>query len=226
LEGTKGEPLYLEMMREEPNLPAHAPNPYFVTCFSEEEDDLVQWKCYGDGGIGYAIGFRAATLFGASSSMLVRVNYDKALHERIAAKVAEATVQFFSEGLKNERAATPGEWETEFLVVWDGLISKLAPMVKDPSFKNENEYRVVHELVVDEIPEMKFMQRKTMMSRHLPLRFPLGGGMVRCKLPIAKVLVGPCPHREITRISVDTLLRKMGYVGVPVYSSARPLQQL
>lgn len=32
---------------------------YFVACFSEVEDDLSQWRGYGGGDCGYAIGFRS-----------------------------------------------------------------------------------------------------------------------------------------------------------------------
>lgn len=51
-------------LSDEPESPSHAPSMYFVTCFSEEEDDLSQWRAYCGGENGYAIGFRAAGLFG------------------------------------------------------------------------------------------------------------------------------------------------------------------
>jgi hypothetical protein len=216
---------YLKLIEEEPERPNHAPSPFFVTCFSQEDDDLNQWRSHCGGENGYAIGFVVSKLFGTANSVLVRVNYDRALHEELAAEVAEATVKFFQEGLEKNRAESPEKWEEEFLTHWDPFISRLAPMVKDPGFNSENEYRIVHEFHVEELKDMKFVQKKTMLSRHLALSFPLGGEAWVPRLPIAKVMVGPCRHREITRISVDTLLRKMGYGSGKVVSSQRPFQE-
>ena len=214
---------YLRLMEEEPERPAHAPSPFFVSCFSEQEDDLPQWRSYCGGENGYAIGFVARTLFGVGP--LVRVNYDGPLHQKLATEIADATVKFFLEGLEKKRAETADKWAEEFLTFWDPFLTRLAPMVKDPGFGSEKEYRIIHEFTVPELKNMCFVQKKTMMSRHIALSFPLGGEAWVPRLPIAKILVGPCRHREITRISVDTLLRKMGYGGGKVYSSKRPFQE-
>lgn len=89
----------------------------------------------------------------------------------------------------------------------------------------EQEYRVVHEFQRAELKEITFIQKKTMMSRHLPLSFPRGGEAWVPRLPLEKIIVGPCRHLEITRVSVDTLLRKMGYGTGRVSASVRPFQQ-
>jgi len=212
-------------IEEEPDFPNHAPSAFFVACFSAEEDDLSQWRSYGLGENGYAIGLRAKNLFGSLNSILVRVNYDKELHEKIASEVAEATVRFFREGVNNKRAATISTWEDEFLAAWDLEITYLAPLVKDPCFKAENEYRIIHVFNTGEIKDLKFIQKETMMARHLPLSLPLGGEAWVPRLPIERVIVGPCRHREITRVSVDTLLRKMGYGTGRVIASKRPFQK-
>lgn len=216
---------YVKLIEEEPNHPNHAPSLFFVSCFSEVEDDLSQWRSYSDGENGYAIGLSAARMWVDGNSLLVRVNYDAKLHEQVAASAAEKTVEFFQDGLKKNRAATPEEWKKEFFQVWDPRISRLAPMVKDPAFAAEKECRVVHELQVGELKNMRFVQKTTLMSRHLPLSFPNGGEAWVPRLPIVKVLVGPCRHKEITRISVDTLLRKMGYGTGLVFSSKSPFQK-
>ena len=216
---------YVKLVEEEPDHPAHAPSPFFVTCFSQMEDDLSQWRSYSGGENGYALGFSAGALFGVPNSWLVRVNYEKGLHEKLASAVAEATIRFFKEGLINERAETPAKWKEEFLTFWDPFITRLAPMVKDSSFAAEQEYRIVHEFQRCELKDVTFVQKKTMMSRHLPLAFPRGIEAWVPRLPLERVIVGPCRHLEITRISVDTLLRKMGYGSGRVASSLRPFQE-
>jgi hypothetical protein len=165
---------YLTLLEEQPDRPNHAPSPFFVSCFSAQEDDLSQWRSYGGGENGYAIGFRGPGLLGVPNSLLVRVSYDKAAHEKIASEVAEATVRFFRDGLEQKRSESAEIWEGEFLEKWDTLITYLAPLVKDPGFSSENEFRIVHELQVTELKDMKFIQKDTMMSRHLPLGLPRG----------------------------------------------------
>jgi hypothetical protein len=53
---------------------------------------------------------------------VVKVNYDKANHQSVAADVAEATLRFYREGLEQKRAATPEEWAKEFFLPWDEWI--------------------------------------------------------------------------------------------------------
>ena len=150
---------------------------------------------------------------------LQRVNYDPETHAAVAKEAAEATLRFYSEGLKEGL----DDWDNVFLECWDYTLTQLAPMVKDPGFAVEQEIRLVHQLQQPEFSQLKVRQRKTMMSRHLPMRFPSAGPL---GVPISKVIVGPCRHREITRISVDTLLRTHGYPSGLVVSSQRPYQEM
>ena len=93
----------LKFFDEEPEFPVNAAIPYFVTCFSLEGDDLAQWRSYCSGENGYAIGFRAGGFFGIPNRILVKVNYDREAHERLAMKAAEATVRFFADGIEKKR---------------------------------------------------------------------------------------------------------------------------
>jgi hypothetical protein len=222
---------YLKIYDENPELPTHAPSPFFVACFTQQDDDVNLWRSYWSGENGYAVGFKAGNLT-APLNALVKVNYDKALHEQIALTVAEATVKVYEEELqarqKDESATLEQtfleevlkdeleKWETEFMMEWDVALSYLSPLVKDPGFAAENEYRIIHEFNPDDLRNAVLVQKKTMMTRHIPLSFPRGGEAWVPRLPIEKVMIGPCRHREITRISVDTLLRKMGYGGQSV----------
>jgi hypothetical protein len=49
---------YLKLFEEDPKMPSHAPSPFFIACFSSEEDNLSQWRAYCNGVNGYAIGFK------------------------------------------------------------------------------------------------------------------------------------------------------------------------
>lgn len=101
---------------------------------------------------GYAIGFPTGGPFGPGHTV-ARVNYDSALHRVLAAKVASASIRFFREGLQ-KRGGSGEDWEKEFPVEWDTMLSYLSPMVKHADFKGENEYRVVHQLQQNEFPNL------------------------------------------------------------------------
>jgi hypothetical protein len=206
---------------EESALSLHLSSWWFVTCFSKEKDDLSQWRAYSgsNSGEGYALAFYAGGLF-APSHALVRVNYDRAVHRELATKIAKATLQFISEGrekLKKEAAETQEAWVSEFLNDWTIRIGVFGPVVKDPSFRAENEYRIVHQLQAKELSKLQFKQKQTLMSRHLPLVFQ--------SLPIVEVMLGPAHrHREISRVSINTCLQQHGHNAVPVSFSAIPFQ--
>jgi hypothetical protein len=213
---------YVELLDDTDATPNNMHLPYFVCCFSALEDDLSQWRSYGGGENGYAIGIRVRDLFGASNSLVVRVDYNRDKHLKLAVQAAEATVRFYKEGLE---AAIPN-WDEVFLAVWDVSLTQLAPALKDPGFELEREVRVIHQLNQLELPDLRVLQRKTMMSRHLPMRFPAGAPVHRPRIPIHRIMVGPSRHKAISAVSVDTLLRTHGYAGGVVFSSARPFQEM
>ncbi len=214
----------LEYFKENPDFPAQAIVPHFVTCFSEERDDLSQWRAYGGGENGYAIGFRAVDLWGCPDAALVRINYDAALHSALALKAVEAMVEFFLDAVKKYVPADLTKFGKEFFEAWDPAITMVAPLVKDPGFRKERECRIVKGFQLDELEKLKFLQKGTMMSRHLPLQPSRGSATTPYRLPIAEAMVGPCRHPQISRTSVDTILRQKGYPTGLVSISKIPFQ--
>jgi hypothetical protein len=217
----------LELTSENPAVPNHAPSRFFVACFSTIEDDLSQWRAYSESGgeNGYSIGFVLRGFNGYPFSAVLKVNYDSELHKKIASCIAEATLQFYCEGLKRGRAASSEVWLSEFLIEWDQWVSRLAPMVKDECFKAENEFRIVHELSVLEYHRVRVAQKDTLLSRYLPLKFSVWTKTRTPTLPIVKLTIGPGRHQAITRVSAGVLLSQMGYTHVPITISGRPLQR-
>jgi hypothetical protein len=155
----------------------------------------------------------------------VRVNYDKKMHLSIATEAAQATLNCFREGLDARSGEARDNWPTEFRQEWFGLLGKLAPMVKDPAFSAENEYRIIHTFVPNELSQIRFHQKQSLMSLHLPLLFPPITDVRSSVLPIAEVTVGPSRHKEVvSRLSALVLLNQSGYQGKPVIISAIPFQ--
>jgi hypothetical protein len=207
----------LEYVKEDPASPTHGTSKFFVTCFSADEDELTQWDRYG-GDNGYAIGFRARGLYREPNSQLYRVIYDRDKQLRAARKIVDATLNFYMRGFDDDeaRAKDPELWGKDFFAAWDEWVYKLAPLAKDPSWRSENEFRIVHELKPSEFSQVRFAQKKTMISRYLALDTPSWVKWRSPRLPLAKVLIGHGNHPAFTAISVRLLLEQMGYAGVPV----------
>ena len=212
----------LECIKEDPDTPTHAISKFFVTCFSADEDDVTQWDRYG-GENGYAIGFYASGLFRDPTSQLYRVIYDQDKHLKATKDIARATLTFYREGLTEERLLAPQEWAHVFFAAWDEWVYKLAPLVKDRNWRAENEYRIVHELKASEFHQVRFVQKKTMLARYLPLDTPAWVKRRSTLLPIAKIYIGPGNHPVVTKVSVKLLLEQMGYADVPVETTRSTL---
>jgi hypothetical protein len=200
---------------------------WFVFCLSEERDDLSQWRAYGDGEGGFAIGFDSNSLvFGAlpTGYFLARVTYDRSAHAALMTSIVTATLQFFMTGVKSATKGTREQWADAFLPVWADALTWLIPVIKDDAFAAEREWRVVHRLQPADTDRMKYVQRRMMMSRHLPIDFPAVGGKVL--LPISEIVVGPSRYKPISRVSVGDLLRTHHYVTANVSESRIPFQTL
>jgi hypothetical protein len=173
---------------------------------------LSQWRAYSGGENGYAIGFSGPGVFigaGLSHNYLAAVNYDRALHDEIAATVADQTVSFFTEGLRARGNVDREQWHREFATVWGEACAWIAPVIKDPAFKSEEEWRLVRPLNAADVASMKYRQRRSMMTRHLPITLALPGSAR--PLPIVEIMVGPSRHKESSRASVGDLLQAHGY---------------
>jgi Protein of unknown function (DUF2971) len=212
----------LEIVKDDPSTPVHGTSKFFVTCFSADEDDLTQWERYGKKG--YSIGFYARGLWREPNSMLYRVVYDRKLQEKTCREIANATLSFFMEGLVGDRLEDPEKWAEEFFLAWDEWVYKLAPLAKDPKWKAENEFRIVHELKTSEFSQVQFKQKETMMARFIALGTPSWVKRKTPLLPVAKIVIGPGNHPSFTTISLRLLLDQLGYPEIPIDVTKIPLQ--
>ncbi len=204
----------LDLVKDDPTSPTHGTSKFFVTCFSGDEDDVLQWDRYGKKG--YAIGFYARGLQREPNSMLYKVIYDLKKQEQASKEIAEATLQFYLEGLVGERLENPEKWAEEFFLGWDDWVYKLAPLAKDAKWKAENEYRIVHELKFSEFSQVQFRQKETMLGRYIALGTPAWVKRKTPLLPIAKIIIGPGNHAAFTSVSIRLLLEQLGYPNIPV----------
>lgn len=196
---------------------------WFVACFTEDGDDLSQWRAYGSGEGGYAIEFDSAHLRGLSQEkvLLGKIEYDETKHDVFFDDLLNQTIIFFLEGIRTNRAPTIEEWVAEFLTCWSWHVAMFAPLIKHPKFRGEREWGLLYPFQDEAIPRMCYLQRSSMMTKHVPLQLMMHRD--RPRLPLRSIVVGPCRHKEISKISVDDLLRTYEY-SVQVSTTTIPYQ--
>lgn len=192
----------------------------FVTCFSEAKDDLAQWRGYGGGECGYAIGFSSAAIRQAVSlnTLLMPMIYADSIHSFVVADVIRMAEIYYRQGLAR---GDPDIWAREFVFAFADTLSITAANVKHPQFSSEAERRMVTLLQPGEHVQLEFRQKRTLLARHLPVDLITGEGEAR-RLPITRVYVGPGPAQKVSKISVGDLLLKYGHQNVDVELSNIP----
>jgi Protein of unknown function (DUF2971) len=209
---------FINFLDDDDKNPNSATLPFYVCSFSRKGDDLAQWRAYGGGENGYAIGLHTRNVSRIPDTISVQVNYNNQTHLEVAKEVAQATIDFYQEGIH----AGIENWDDKFLWTWDVQLSKIGALVKDPGFEQEEEVRIIHLRSEKDVPFEVIRQRRSLMSRHIPLNFSGLEG----KLPLEYVMVGPARHRAISAESVKALLQKKGYPTGLVRVSSRPFQEI
>jgi hypothetical protein len=194
----------------------------FVACFSEAEDDLGQWRGYGGGECGYAIGFQSQGILDVlkrrPSALLLPMGYADSIHSFVVTDVMRWAEIYFRQGLSR---ALPDPWAREFVTAFANELSIIAAVVKHPKFSGEAERRIATLLQDGEHNQLVFRQKRTLLARHLPLDLAAETDGVR-RLPITRIYVGPGSAQKVSKISVGDLLVQSGYVGIPVELSKVP----
>lgn len=186
----------------------------FVICFSERGDDLSQWRAYGGSEGGYAIEFDTKILLDAavrSNAYLLPVTYDDDAKAIIFTDILKWTETYFMDGLQQGRAPSLEDWADEFAFHWLDSLSYLAPIFKHPTFRDEVEWRWIYLLAPGDVKNLQFIERHSMMTRHLPMKLSEPDANGYNPLPIESIMVGPKFHQRLSQISVGDLLASKGY---------------
>ncbi len=193
-----------------------------VTSFSERDNDLSQWRAYGDVGNAYSIGFdlkallEVAQLYGGR---LVKCAYAAAEQTRELGRVVgphyEAFAAFYERvgGDLKPHAADVNELVDRFMAEF--LV--LAPTLKSDAFKDEHEYRLIFPPPHKDLP-LKFREGRTFVIPYLEIEWC----KIEHKFPIADLVVGPGPHTDLAAQAASTVLFARGYFNGQVRISDIP----
>jgi Protein of unknown function (DUF2971). len=166
----------------------------YLACFSEHGDQLSQWRAYADDGRGVAIGFSTdgtgfANLFRSEHMpMFGKVIYSEQ-------KQVQVVKDIFC---KYEADYDPACLDIA-VVFCANALSNIAPLIKNPAFKEEMEWRIIYqpdigwdvcgEFEISQAPsEIKFHVKGSTLLPYFEYNFPLD--------IISHVVIGPKSSQE------------------------------
>ncbi len=124
-----------------------------IASFCEEKDLLSQWRGYGNQGKGYAIGFNLKELTQIAKRqhfVIWPCVYNPALQMELVSYLIDSWCREFGNN-------KPVHHE-KMLNVINTSVCQLAPIIKDESFSEEKEWRLVSSVVSSKSPQFAFRE--------------------------------------------------------------------
>ena len=174
-----------------------------VCSFSEDSDSLPQWRAYG-GSSGFAIGFSTEVLGAAvqkQNFFLAQCIYDPKAQLDIVRALVEVVLD---EHLSKEPATEHAELDEVFWDTGGNLLSYLyqyAPMLKDQSFKEEREWRIISRPIFAQ--KLDFREGRSLIVPYY--RLPLWEGAQ--KTHVHEIIIGPTRDGERSMRSISRLIK-------------------
>lgn len=189
----------------------------FVSSFSERSDQLSQWRAYCSPHGGYAIGIESRKLVPLSEVQgrwLVRCQYERFAQETLANDLIDLVIQSAE---YEDATGLVDRIYREGYKLFGRLVHLLAPSLKDPSFAEEQEWRLVWLPDTTQDSPMFRVSRSILVPYHL---HPLA--LNDAKLPIPAVVVGPTQHAHLAVEAIKTLLGSYRLHSTKVEASKVP----
>lgn len=202
---------------------------YFVACFCEEGDLLSQWRGYASPG-GYSLGFAVDHCKVPEwVAPFFPVTYDQGSARMTASAwasgAADRLLQVFDERLDSAIAGGSPQKAISQLIEEFGrdqfnTLEAIAATLKDPSFSEEREWRVLSESHPQADGDREVLFRTGPLGPTPYITVPLSPDEE--PLPLREIIVGPGPNSRARAEAVRMLLWKHGYPEVPVVTSKVP----
>lgn len=194
-----------------------------VCSFSEDSDSLSQWRAYG-GSSGFAIGFSGEVLGAAvekQGCFLAQCIYDPADQlDVVRALVDEVLDEHLSKKpITEDRESDEVFWETGGSLL--PYLYRYAPMLKDQSFEEEREWRIISRPIFAH--SLDYREGRSLIVPYYRLPLWEDGK----KTLIHEIIVGPTRDGERSMRSVSRLIKgrdvvKQGRISTPIKVSQVP----
>jgi hypothetical protein len=210
--------------------------PYFVTCFSAAENSLNQWRAYGRGEGGYCLGFDSKQLDLKSSGgnfFISPAIYDRDVQAALVEDLLTwALAEYESVAVRHAENQDEHRKAWAHMLLWQA--TAIAPIMKNPGFSEENEWRLIH--ILQSKWDVRFVTKPSGLVPFVNLmvgtpQLPVSeehakriGRNPPDKLPISVLWSGPGRAADISLFAGRTLLEQYGYYGVRLEASKIPFR--
>jgi hypothetical protein len=204
----------------------------FVASFSENGDDLSQWRAYCPGRAGFSIGFDSRALNtqwvadpNGGEPLFVGGSLKKVRYlgpEELKFPAELDTLLRLSPSIDRGFDGHPVTKE-QFLMAWLSVISS---SFKHPAFSAENEWRLVLTKPHKPMPFQRFRPGKSSIIPYVEavLNRDYQSGQPADYM-IRRVIIGPTPGPELSKEALQAAFRSVGHSDVQVDISTIPFRQ-
>ena len=124
----------------------------FVVSYTTNGNLLSQWRGYGKVGKGVSLGFNPSMVYDCARQQCFRVGkciYDQDRHKEIANRIVSAIEALAGKQGPETAARHPSQSHYPVFESIEGDLLRIATLLKHPSFKEEDEWRVVSPVFTD-----------------------------------------------------------------------------
>jgi hypothetical protein len=178
--------------------------PLYVACFSEISDSLSQWRGYCPPNYGYRLGFDRVKLVKAAEEQgfkLKKCVYDRDEQSQTVSKWISKTIEALEAGCPT--GADPFRYTQANSDKFLPDFVAFAPYMKDPSFIDEREWRIVGNVRGDD-NRVNLRPGRSILVPYVPI--DLYSSTARS--PIYDIRVGPTPEPILAMNSLSLRFKK------------------
>jgi hypothetical protein len=186
-----------------------------VASFSTDPDSLSQWRGYGGPRSAFAICFDGEYLAGLLPEhhfFLVRCIYDLGHQRRIISALVSEVYERIVKSIRNNKPHPRKSGDMS------ALLHRFAPILKDPAFEEEQEWRIISRPLMNSQKGFAFREGSSALVPYYG--FPLSDD--KFDFQITEIIVGPTPSAELSIASVGNFLVSQDLRDVPVRASKVP----
>ncbi len=182
----------------------------YLFSLSEEPDLLSQWMSYTSKTGGFSIGFESQYIqksihnhnFFLAPCVYRRENQEVLIKELLDEKLTlleKSLEDTYEDDIENLLSELSNKFQKSFV--------RVAPIIKDGSFSEEKEWRIISEPIFIDNQFVNFRTGKSMIIPYFKLNIKNEKGII----PINEIIVGPTPHGELSVNSVSGLINEKCY---------------
>jgi len=189
-----------------------------VCSFSEEQDSLSQWRAYGAGSSGFAIGFPGDFL--AEIAEREHWYFAPCIYEptRQGSLIRALVEEVFEENVHRKNTDAGGEDPPPLGGSLCAYLNRYAPILKHSGFREEKEWRIISRPRMCSSKLFDFREGRSMLIPYYKLRLIDQKQAFR----VHEVVVGPTPNPQQSTASVSSFLVRHDLGKVPVKLSKVP----